>query len=170
MSNDVQYSTELWDQSGEEPVLLRTYYGTAEEIKCLQETDPRLEFGPLKYFCWGPVERVPDEGPPKHSERGTSNYATRHNEGKPDMSLLPAEALYQMAYVAMDGVKEYGRDNWRALWGEDTVNVCNASLMRHAAAMNEGILYDKKSGLPHAAHIMMNCAFILEYLKQKKEK
>ena len=97
-------------------------------------------------------------------------HAQRHNQGKTDLSLLPVEACAQEALVWGFGANKYGRANWKKLWGDDTINVAMASLMRHAFAVLNGELEDSESGLPHAAHIRCNAAMILEYQKQLREK
>jgi hypothetical protein len=94
--------------------------------------------------------------------------AKRFNEGKVDLSLLPTEALRQEAMVWMSGEKKYGRDNWKSLWGADTMSVCLASALRHMLGMMDGELVDQESGLPHAAHVRCNMAMILEYMKNQK--
>ena len=94
--------------------------------------------------------------------------AKRFNEGKIDLSLLPTEALRQEAKVWMQGEQKYGRDNWKSLWGEDTVSLCVACALRHTLSILDGELVDQESGLPHAAHVRCNMAMILEYMKNQK--
>ena len=88
--------------------------------------------------------------------------ADRFNEGKVDLSLLPAKACRAEARVWMKGEIKYGRDNWRKLWGDDTTRVVMASLLRHAFAILEGEKLDPETGEPHAAHIRCNAAMLLE--------
>lgn len=95
--------------------------------------------------------------------------AKRFNKDKPNLSLLPREACEQEARVWMFGEQKYGRDNWKKLWGNKTIEVCTDSLLRHAFAIASGELFDSESGLSHAAHIRCNAAMILEYQKQLKE-
>lgn len=91
--------------------------------------------------------------------------AKRFNKDKIDMSLLPVEACLQEAKVWQLGEKKYGRDNWKKLWGDDTIQVAMASLLRHAFAILDGQINDPETGLDHAAHIRCNAAMILEYRK-----
>lgn len=90
--------------------------------------------------------------------------AKRFNGGKPKLSLLPAKALIAEARVWEMGEQKYGRDNWRKLWGDETVDVVLDSAMRHMVAMLDGELYDSESGLPHAAHVRCNMAMLLEFI------
>ncbi len=89
--------------------------------------------------------------------------ASRFNDGKIDLTLLPLIACEEEAKVWAFGAAKYGRDNWRMLWADETINVALASLMRHAFALSNGELNDPESGLPHAAHIRCNAAMLLEY-------
>lgn len=95
-----------------------------------------------------------------------SDTAKRHNEGKPRLSLIPAEAQIQEAKVWTHGAEKYGESNWEKLWGDKTVSVCLDSALRHLLAIQAGELYDEESGLPHAAHVRCNMAMILEYMKK----
>ena len=95
--------------------------------------------------------------------------AKRFNTGKTDLTLLPPEACEEEAKVWMWGEKKYGRDNWRKLWGDNTVNVALASLLRHAFSLLRGEANDTESGLNHAAHIRCNAAMIIEYYAHKAE-
>lgn len=93
--------------------------------------------------------------------------AKRFNKGKIDYTLVPLEALSEEAKVWQMGEQKYGRDNWQKLWGEDTVNVVLASLLRHAYAIQSGQSHDEESGLQHAAHIRCNAAMLIKYFKEE---
>lgn len=95
-----------------------------------------------------------------------TDNASRHNEGKIDLSLIPVEATRQECAVWELGAKKYDRNNWKKLWGDDTTNVVMASLLRHAFAILDGEINDQETGLPHAAHIRCNAAMLLEYYKK----
>lgn len=97
-----------------------------------------------------------------------TDKAKRFNQDKIDLSLLPTIACKEEAKVWMFGAEKYGRVNWKKLWGDDTVNVAMASLLRHAFAILDGEVNDKESGLDHAAHIRCNAAMILEHRAKAK--
>jgi len=99
-----------------------------------------------------------------------SAKADRYNEGKVDLSLIPTEAVVQECRVWEHGAKKYSRDNWKKMWGDDTINVVMASALRHMFAILDGQKDDPETGLPHAAHVRCNCAMLLEYYKQQEEK
>lgn len=89
--------------------------------------------------------------------------ADRFNDGKVDLSLLPAKALVAEARVWAKGADKYGRGNWEKLWGDDTVNVAMASLLRHAVAILGGEHLDPETGEYHAAHVRCNAAMLIQY-------
>lgn len=96
--------------------------------------------------------------------------ADRNNKDKPQLSLIPRTALEEEAKVLKFGADKYGRDNWKQLWGKDTINTCCDSAFRHLIAMIDNELVDSESQLYHAAHVRANMAFILYYLRQLEEK
>lgn len=74
---------------------------------------------------------------------------TKHDSGKPDLSLISGMLLEQVALVRMFGSKKYSRDNWRKGF-KYTRSI--AAAMRHIMAFKEGEDLDPESGLPHIAH------------------
>lgn len=92
--------------------------------------------------------------------------ATRHNKNKVDLSLLPTEACIEECKVWEFGAKVYGRSNWEKLWGDKTVEVVLASMLRHIAALKRGEYYDPESGEQHAGHIRCNAAMLIRYVNQ----
>ncbi len=100
------------------------------------------------------------------AEPAVEERAKRHNKGKVDLSLLPRVASLEQCKVWMHGERKYGRDNWKKLWGPDTINVAGASAMRHLMLLISGKLYDEETGLPHAAHVACNMSMILEWMAQ----
>jgi hypothetical protein len=97
-----------------------------------------------------------------------AEIAKRFNGGKIDYSLLPAKACEHECRVWMSGQLKYGKSNWKKLWGEDTIDVVMASLLRHAFAILDGQEIDPESGEYHAAHIRCNAAMLIEYYERNK--
>lgn len=91
-------------------------------------------------------------------------HADRKNNGKPQLSLLPKTGLIEIAKVLEMGTKKYGRNNWKKLWGDETVTVCLDSALRHMMEISDGNMRDEESGELHAAHVCCNMLFLLEYL------
>lgn len=74
---------------------------------------------------------------------------TKFDGEKPDISLIPREALEGTAKVLMFGANKYGRYNW--LGGFEWHRLTAASL-RHIIAFNEGEDLDPESGMLHIYH------------------
>ena len=85
------------------------------------------------------------------------SQAMRHNQGKPQYSLLDLTALEPCARVLEFGAKKYARDNWKK--GMPVTKILD-SLLRHIAALRSGELIDPESGLPHIGHIQCNALFL----------
>lgn len=96
----------------------------------------------------------------------TEDTAARYNQDKVDLSLIPVEATIQECRVWEAGAKKYSRNNWKKLWGKDTVDSVMASALRHMLAILDGERDDPETGLPHAASVRCNMAMLLEYYKQ----
>ena len=95
--------------------------------------------------------------------------ADRFNEGKVDFTLLPVDALEAEARVWMQGEAKYSRGNWEKLWGDNTVNVVMASMLRHAFAIQKGETLDPESGEYHAAHIRCNAAMLIRHYEEQQQ-
>lgn len=94
--------------------------------------------------------------------------AKKHNEakadsGKPILSLVPAQIIYEIEKVRSFGVKKYkDPDNWKQVEMERY----HEALLRHTMAIwNDVTARDKESGLLHLSHIACNVAFLLEMMK-----
>lgn len=94
--------------------------------------------------------------------------AARFNSGKVDLTFNPKAAQLEWAKVWMYGAKKYERDQWKKLWGSDTLKVALASAQRHILEMLDGNMFDEESGQTHAGHVMCNMAMIIEYLAKQK--
>lgn len=84
---------------------------------------------------------------------------TKHDTGKPRMSLLPTGPLTAVAEVLTFGATKYSANNWRA--GFDYSRLTDAAL-RHLLAFNEGEDADPESGISHIAHAICGLMFLLE--------
>ena len=74
---------------------------------------------------------------------------TKHDSGKPPMSLLDTKWLTGVAEVLGFGAKKYAAHNWRK--GIAYSRLSDAAL-RHLMAFNAGEDLDPESGLPHLHH------------------
>jgi hypothetical protein len=86
----------------------------------------------------------------------------KHDNGKPMMSLLPPEALEEIAKVFTFGSKKYNAHNWRG--GFNYSRVLDA-VMRHINAFNAGQDNDIETGLSHLAHASCGLMFLITFVK-----
>jgi hypothetical protein len=96
----------------------------------------------------------------------TMNQDAKADGGKPILSLVPKEIIYEIEKVRSFGVKKYkDPDNWKRVEMERY----HQALFRHTLAVWEDInARDKESGLLHLSHIACNVAFLLEMMKDKE--
>jgi Domain of unknown function (DUF5664) len=87
----------------------------------------------------------------------------KYDEGKPQVSLIPATALIAEAKVMTYGAKKYERHNWRK--GMAWSRPLDAAL-RHVLAFANGENNDPETGLPHLAHARCCLAFLIDYVEK----
>jgi hypothetical protein len=77
------------------------------------------------------------------------------------MSLIPPEALIEVAKVLTYGRKKYPAEhNWRkGMEWSRPLDAC----YRHLAAWQQRVTIDEESGLRHLAHAIVNLMFLLVY-------
>jgi hypothetical protein len=90
----------------------------------------------------------------------------KHDQEKPDMSLLSSIALVEVAKVMTFGKTKYSAHNWRG--GFKWSRVLSAA-MRHLVAYIGGEDKDPETGLSHLAHCACCVLFLLEFEKTKPE-
>lgn len=101
-------------------------------------------------------------------ERVDPLAATKFDQGKPDWSLVPFEALEGMVKVLEFGAKKYSRNNWKKGGGFLYTRVLG-SCFRHLFAFLRGEDVDPESGLSHIYHAQCNLLFLAYYLTNEKE-
>lgn len=111
-------------------------------------------------------------GPPTPPEP-TEAELRGHNSGanpkdaigrtKPGTWAVPTTPLLYLGAVMEDGAAEYGLYNWR----EAAVDIAVYwdAMHRHLDQFRDGEIMDRKSGLPHMAHVMANCAIIMDAME-----
>lgn len=73
----------------------------------------------------------------------------KHDQGKPDFSMVSYELMEAVAQVRMFGAQKYSRNNWKK--GFRVTRSCAAAL-RHIFLFLSGQTNDEESGLSHLAH------------------
>ena len=92
----------------------------------------------------------------------------KNDSGKLQWSILPFEQLEDVVKVLMHGAETYTRDNWQKC---DDPNRYVDALMRHVIAYKNGEKLDTGTGgdgLPHLAHAVCNCLFLMWFDSNKK--
>ena len=81
----------------------------------------------------------------------------KNDEGKPDLTLVPKEALWGMATALTYGADKYGRHNFRN--GLEYSRLA-AACMRHLTAYMDGETLDPESGNNHLYHALASLAML----------
>ena len=92
-----------------------------------------------------------------------SNTDAKFDQGKPTLTLVPMQILFDVARIREYGVKKYkDPENWKRVEIERYKN----ALFRHwIAYLNDPHGVDEESGLPHLWHAACNMAFLCEMEK-----
>lgn len=94
--------------------------------------------------------------------------AVKFDEGKVDWTLVPFEALEDMAKVLTFGAKKYDSWNWTTGGGFKWTRVL-ASCLRHIFAFMRGEDVDPESGISHISHAQCNLLFLAYYIRNKNK-
>lgn len=92
-----------------------------------------------------------------------SVQATKHDQGKPRFSLIPARALTEVAKVFTYGAEKYAVGNWHNGEGFDWSRLMDAS-DRHGSDFRLGQNLDNESKLHHLAHRICCDLMLLEHV------
>ena len=84
----------------------------------------------------------------------------KHDQEKPDFSLLSPFALEEIAKVMTYGARKYSPNNWR---GGFKYTRILAAVMRHLNSYQKGELTDPETGLSHLAHASCGLMMLLEF-------
>jgi hypothetical protein len=90
-----------------------------------------------------------------------SQNGVKHDQGKPDLSILSYGALAEIAKAFEFGAKKYGRYNY--LGGMEWTRIGSA-LLRHTYKWLWGQDNDDESGLHHLAHVGACVIMLLDYV------
>lgn len=93
---------------------------------------------------------------------GIKQEAKKFDSGKPALSLLPIEALEEVAKVLSYGATKYGKNNYKA--GFNRSRLIDAAL-RHLYADSVKQDIDSESGLMHLAHAAASILMLIQNIK-----
>lgn len=86
------------------------------------------------------------------------NEEAKADWGKPEITLVPLQILYDIARVRMYGTQKYkDPDNWKRV---EPVRYRNAMLRHMIAYIEDPYGVDEESGLSHLSHLACNVAFL----------
>jgi hypothetical protein len=91
---------------------------------------------------------------------------TKHDIGKPMVSLIEPTFIIGVAEVMTYGAKKYDIDNWKTATTDDIRRIKD-SLLRHTLAYTSGELLDPETHLSHSYHATCNLMF-LNYLLERR--
>jgi hypothetical protein len=97
---------------------------------------------------------------------GNKATGIKHDQGKPEMALVDAYFIEQLAAVLTFGARKYSSENWRG--GLSTKRTLSA-VLRHVFSFLKGEDNDPESGLPHLAHAACGLMFTIWMTKHKPE-
>lgn len=84
----------------------------------------------------------------------------KHDQEKPDLSLLSPIAINKVAQVMTYGKKKYSANNWR---GGIVYSRLLAATLRHVFAYLGGESKDQETGISHLAHAICDLMMVLEF-------
>jgi len=104
-------------------------------------------------------KEVKDSGKRYENENGGLRDT---DEGKIDYTLIPTEGLKRLANHYKNGLKKYGRDNWKKLSTEEDMERFKQSALRHIYQWIDG-----ETDEDHAFAVVFNI-IAYEYNKEKE--
>ena len=92
-----------------------------------------------------------------------NNQEIKADAGKPKLTLVPTQIIYDIARVREFGVAKYGK---KESWKEVEIERYRDALFRHLLLyINDPQGVDEESGLTHLSHVACNVAFLCELEK-----
>lgn len=92
----------------------------------------------------------------------------KFDSGKPKLTLVPRQIIFDIARVREYGVQKYkDPDNWKKV---EIERYRDAAFRHFMAYLNDPYGVDDESGLPHLSHLACNIAFLCEMQAEVVEK
>lgn len=93
-----------------------------------------------------------------------NNQEAKMDAGKPQLTLVPRQILFDIAKVREYGTKKYGDpENWKRV---EKQRYRDAAFRHFIAYLNDPAGTDEESGISHLAHLACNIAFLCEFEKE----
>ena len=94
------------------------------------------------------------------------NQTAKADAGKPKLTLVPRQIIYDIAEVREYGNKKYGNpDNWKTV---EIERYRDAAFRHFMAYLDNTQGVDEESGISHLKHLACNIAFLCELEKLKE--
>lgn len=94
-----------------------------------------------------------------------NNQDIKKDAGKPQLTLVPTQIIYDIARVREFGVEKYKeRDSWKRVEIQRYRDACFRHFLKY---LNDPKGVDEESGLSHLSHVACNIAFLCELEKEE---
>ena len=94
-----------------------------------------------------------------------SDQDIKSDAGKPQLTLVPRQILFDIARIREYGIKKYGeKESWKKV---EIERYRDATFRHFIAYLDDPQGVDDESGLPHLSHLACNIAFLCELEKEK---
>lgn len=136
-----------------------------EDISCMDKTCYTCLFEMANDSSTSPCLRCNDD----FNLWEPKNIEAKSDAGKPKLSLVPRQIIYDIAKIREYGNAKYpegGPDNWKKV---EIGRYRDAAFRHFLAYLDDPKGADKESGLPHLAHLACNIAFLCELEKGEKD-
>lgn len=96
----------------------------------------------------------------------SSNQTVKADAGKPKLTLVPHQILYDISEVREYGIKKYGDpENWKKV---EKQRYRDAAFRHFLSYLRDPDGVDEESGIIHLKHLACNIAFLCEMEKEEK--
>ena len=94
------------------------------------------------------------------------DQTAKRDEGKPKLTLVPRQIIFDIAEVREYGNRKYGDpENWRTVEKE---RYKDAAFRHFMAYLDDPNGVDAESGISHLKHLACNIAFLCEMEKERE--
>lgn len=93
----------------------------------------------------------------------------KYDNDKPNLALIPPEALFRIATVFGFGAKKYGVNNWRMDGGNTIHSRTYSSIQRHLNQYWSGEDIDPESGQSHLDHAVTQLIILMMHTAEHPE-
>lgn len=115
------------------------------------------------------VKEAVDEILEEHGETLEKLAGVKYDSGKPRMSLIPPDALVEVAKVMTFGAEKYDKNNWRkGISYERLLDAAERHIIKFGSHLWEDV--DEESGINHLAHAIVNLMMLLQFELEGRSK